>query len=133
MPSLIAYRKVIDAVYTHDLRLEGAQELATLADGRTVVCVPDASAIGEQPEAIIDSIEELPSPLPAELREEICKTSPHVRLINARVVEKIRAEYSLEDEIKLLRTAPSDEAVRWNEFVESCVAWGCDEKARLGL
>lgn len=133
MPSLIAYRKVIDAVYTHELRLEGAQELATLADGRTVVCVSDVDAIGEQPEAIVASIEELPSPLPADLHEEISKASPHVRLINARVVEKIRARYSLEDEIKLLRTAPSDEALAWNEFVESCVAWGRDEKASLGL
>lgn len=133
MPSLIAYRKVIDAVYTHELRLEGAQELATLADGRTVVCVPDVDAMGEQPEAIVGSIEELPSPLPADLNEEICKASPHVRLINARVVEKIRAKYSLEDEIKLLRTAPSDEAVAWNEFVESCVDWGRDQKAALGL
>jgi hypothetical protein len=141
MPSLIAYLKTITAINTFELRLpESApgqrqgQEIATLADGRTIVVLDDGATLpAEQPAQIADSIETLPSPLPADLRKDIGTASPHVKLINQRVVQKIRERYSIDDEIKLLRTAPSEEATAWNAWAEACRAWGHAEKAKLGL
>jgi hypothetical protein len=138
---LIAYRKHIDALHTHELRLpESApgqrqgQEIATLADGRTIVVLEDGATLpSDQHATIATSIETLPSPLPAELRAQIMAASPHVRLINTRVVDKIRSVYSQDDEIKMLRIAPSPETVAWNDHVEACRAWGRAEKAKLGL
>jgi len=49
------------------------------------------------------------------------------------VQEMIAALYSLTDEIKLLRTAPSPEFAAYNAHAESCRAWGRAEKAKLGL
>ena len=141
MPSLIAYRKAIDSVHTHELRLpESApgqrlgQEIATLADGRTIVALEDDATLPtNQPAQIAASIETLASPLPAELRSAIRAASPQVKLIDRRVVEKIRAVYTIDDEIKLLRIAPSPETVAWNDHVEACRAWGREERAKLGL
>ena len=141
MPSLHAYRKLITAINTFDIRLpESApgqrqgQEIATLADGRTIVCLDDGAALpADQPAQIAASIEALPSPLPVDLRAQILAASPHVRVINQRVVEKIRAQYSMDDEIKMLRIAPSAETTAWNDHVEACRAWGRAEKAKLGL
>lgn len=56
-----------------------------------------------------------------------------VTMINNRVIEMIRTRYSIEDEIGLLRTGPSDEAETYNAFVEDCRAWGRGEKAKLDL
>jgi hypothetical protein len=141
MPSLIAYRKTITAINTFELRLpESApgqrqgQEIATLADGRTVVVLDDGATLPtDQPAQIAPSIETLPSPLPVDVRDTIRAASPHVRLIDQRVVDKIRELYSINDEIKLLRIAPSAETTAWNDHVEACRAWGRAEKAKLGL
>lgn len=137
---MIAYRKVIDSVTTHTLRLPDAQqgsqagqELATLPDGRTVVAVFDGLALPTQPAAILDSIEVLPVPLPKDLASAIKAASPHVRLIHARVQEAIAQRYSTADEIKLIRTAPSPEMEAYNAYVEDCRAWGRAEKSKLGL
>jgi len=45
----------------------------------------------------------------------------------------IREQYSLEDEIQLLRTAPSAEFELWNAHVEACRDWGREQRALLGL
>ena len=87
----------------------------------------------EQPPQIAESIETLPVPLPDALREAINAASPHVQLISARVVEAIRRRYSIEDEIKLLRLAPSPETAEWNAYVEDCREWGRAERAKIGL
>lgn len=86
-----------------------------------------------QPQAIAQSIEVLPSPLPDELRSAIKAASPHVRLINTRVQEAIAQRYTLADEIKLLRTAPNADMDAYNAYAEDCRAWGRAEKAKLGL
>lgn len=139
---MIAYRKASDAYTTYQLALPdtgaggepAGQEIATLADGRTVVALFDGHALpAEQPALIADSIQTLPKPLPAELRDEIRNASPHVRLIDRRVVEAIRSRYSYDDEIKMLRIAPSDETAQWNAWVEECRQWGRAEKAKLGV
>lgn len=142
MTTLYAYVKKIDSITTHTLRLPHApgghepqgQELATLPDGRTVVALFAGAALPtEQPAEIAASIEALPSPLPSDLREAIKAASPQVRLINERVVAQIRARYSQDDEIGLLRRAPSAETSAWSAWVEDCRAWGRGEKAKLGL
>lgn len=141
MTFLIAYRRVIDAVTTHSLRLPDApagqpsgQEIATLPDGRTIVVIFDGHTLpADQPAAIAASIETLPSPLPEDLRSAIKAASPHVRLINTRVQAAIAERYSIPDEIKLLRTAPSAETAAYNDYAEDCRAWGRAEKAKLGL
>lgn len=140
---MYSYRKVIDAVTTHTLRLPDpvagqvgdearGQELATLADGRTIVAVT-GTLPATQPSAIAASVQALPSPLPTDLRNAIRDASPHVRLINQRVQDAIAARYSMADEIKLLRTAPSADAAAYNAYVEDCRAWGRSEKAKIGL
>lgn len=60
-------------------------------------------------------------------------TSAQCAAINAQVVAKIRERYSVDDEIHMLRIAPSPESALWNDYVESCRAWGREQKATLGL
>ena len=103
-------------------------------DGRTVVALFSGHELpGNQPAAILGSIEVLPSPLPDDLREAIKLASPQVRLINERIAEAIGQRYTLADEIKLLRTAPSPEMEAYNAYAEECRAGGRAEKAKLGL
>lgn len=109
---------------------EGSTELCTL-DGVTYTVLPDGAVIGEQPEQIAASVQIVT--LDAELRDRICTASPHVELIRARVAQKIAERYSITDEIKLLRTAPSAEFEMYNEYVETCRQWGRERKAELGL
>ena len=51
--------------------------------------------------------------------------------INQMVVEMIRERYSVDDELGILRTAPSEEATQYNAWVEECRAWGRGEKAGM--
>ena len=154
MPSLYAYRKVIDTVTTHALRLPDAQqgqpagqELATLPDGRTVVVIFDGYLLpSDQPAAIDSSIEALSLPLPDLLREQIKEASPHVALIDRRMIEQIRASYSIDDEMYFARIGvgaamgmyqPSSDEVHamtvFGEYVEAARQWGRGERAKLGL
>lgn len=141
MTSLISYRKVIDDITTHMLRLpEGkdgqqtGQELATLADGRTIVALFEGTVLSaEQPKTVRESLEPLPDPLPEDLRAAIKTASPQVRHINDHVKMAIAERYSIEDEIKLLRLSPSPETESYNAYVEECRAWGRAEKKKLGL
>lgn len=138
MPTLISYRKHIDALVTRELRLPDGenhqrlgQEIATV-DGITYVSLPDGAALPvDQPEEIAASIQTVT--LSDALREDIKVASPQVRVINAMVGEKIAEKYSLADEIKLLRTAPSAEFDQYSAHAEACRAWGREQKAALGL
>lgn len=105
-------------------------ELATI-DGVTYVAVPDGINLPEQAPQISKSIKEVT--LNQELRNAIAAQSTHVALIRDRVVGMIRASYSVDDELKLLRTAPSAEFEAYNAYVEDCRAWGREQKALLGL
>ena len=108
------------------------QELATL-DGVTYVALPGGATLpAEQPAEIAASIVD-PVTLTDALRDEIKAASPQVRLINATVAQKIAEQYSLADEIKLLRTAPSPEFEAYNAHAEACRDWGRAQKAALGL
>ena len=105
-----------------------ATQLATV-DGVSYVHVPDSVTMPDQP---IEIGWRQVSPDEA-LMKAIRAASPNARVINAGVVAKIRSRYSLDDEIKLLRTRPSAEFDEWNMFVEECRAWGDAEKAKIGL
>jgi hypothetical protein len=139
MASIVSYQKHIDTLTTRTLRLpEGENhqflgtELATI-DGVTYVSLPDGAVLPDnQPAEIVASIVN-PVTLTDALRNQIADASPHVRLIRERVRDKIASQYSVSDEIKLLRTAPSAEFEAYNAFVEDCRAWGRDEKAKLGV
>ncbi len=97
----------------------------------TYTVIPDGAALGEQPAPIAASVQVVTPD--AELRERLCTASPHVALIRERVAQKIAERYSITDEIKLLRTAPSAEFEMYNEYVETCRQWGRECKAELGL
>lgn len=152
MPTLIAYRKHVTLEVTRELLLpEDPQtrqrlgtELATI-DGVTYVSLPDGATLPlNQPEEIVASIETVT--LTPTLREAIKTASPHCRLIAANVIEKIRAAYTLDDEMYFARigvgasiglyTPTEDEMHKltvFGEFVEDCRAWGRQQKAALGL
>ena len=135
MSSIVRYRKFIDAVYTVEISLPAdeqgqrvGQEIATV-DGYTYVALPDGVTLPAQPAEI--TVE--PVTLTEALKADISVASPHVQLINQRVKEMIAQQYAIEDEIKLIRTAPSEEFDIYNAFVESCRQWGREQKAALGL
>jgi hypothetical protein len=105
-----------------------ALELAEVA-GWFYVSVPDTAQLPEQP----TEIEWQSVTLDAETKATIMASSRAVQLINQSVVDQIRALYSVDDELKLLRTAPSAEFEAYNAHAEDCRAWGRAEKSKLGL
>ena len=137
MTKIYKYQKITDQFTTYclvepDYNLleteDRITELCTI-DGVTYVSVPDSITLPEQPEQI--TVEEVV--LTDKLKEAIKAESPHVQLINERVVVRIREIYSLNDEIKMIRLSPSEESTAYNDYVEECRAWGRGEKEKLGL
>ena len=107
-------------------------ELATI-DGTTYVALPDGATLPtDQPRQIAASIVN-PVTLTARLVVDLKAASPHVRLINERVRARIAERYSMADEIKMLRLAPSVESAAYNAYVELCREWGADQKVALGV
>ena len=68
-----------------------------------VVLFDGATLPTDQPAQIAASIEVLPSPLPDLLREQIKAASPMVRLIGQRMIDQIRASYTIDDEMYFAR------------------------------
>ena len=132
MTYILGYRKSITRDTTKMLNApEGSTELCTIK-GITYVCIPSGAAIDEdQHDEVVGTMSVVEPDL--ELIEEIKAASPHVALIQRRVREKIEKLYSINDEIKLIRSAPSPEFDVYNEHVELCRAWGREQKAMLGL
>lgn len=120
---------------------EGALELCTL-DGLAYVSMPDGAVLPAQhPEITLT-----PVALDAGLRERIKVESRACRLIAQRMVEQIRAAYTLDDEMYFARIgvgaanglyAPTSDETQemavFGEFVESVRQWGRSERAKLGL
>lgn len=137
MNSIYAYQKFIDAQHTVEMVLPVDPvtnqrigiELATVG-AITYVSVPAGQSLPDQPAEINP---QLLTDVPASLISLISDASPHVRMIRSMAKEKIATHYSVEDEIKLLRTAPSEEFDIYNAFVEDARAWGRTERAKLGL
>ena len=116
-------------------------ELCTLG-GITYLSVPDGVTLPDQP----PEIELTPVTLSPELREQIKAASPHAQLISERMIQKIRAQYSVDDEMFFARigvgaatgmyTPTAGEMAdmqAFGEFVESVRQWGRTERAKLGL
>lgn len=131
MPTIVSWQAAADQYTVYRLNApEDATELCTL-DGVTYTALPEGAVLGEQPEQIAASVEVVT--LGEVLRERICAASPHVALIRERVAAMIAQRYSITDEVKLLRTAPSPEFEAYNAYAEECRQWGRDRKAELGL
>lgn len=151
MPSIYSYQKYITREITRELRLpEGDQhqrigtELATI-NGITYVSIPDGYDLPlDQYSEIVDSIQIVT--LNSELRELIKQTSPHCQLIAERMIEKIRSQYPIDEEMYFARIGvgaslgmyqPSsseiEELTKFGEFVENVREWGRNERAKLGL
>jgi len=116
-------------------------ELCTLS-GITYLSVPDGVTLPDQPPEIALT----PVTLSPELREQIKAASPHAQLISERMIQKIRAQYSVDDEMFFARigvgaatgmyTPTAGEMAdtqAFGEFVESVRQWGRTERANLGL
>lgn len=152
MPSIVSYQKHIDSLRTVELRLPEdpdthqriGTELVTI-NGITYVSLPDGATLPtEQPAEIAASVSTVA--LDQATREAIKLASPHCQLINNRMIEKIRAMYSIDDEMYFARIgvgaatglyAPTTDEMQamtvFGEFVESVRQWGRDERAKLGL
>ena len=142
MTSIYVYQKHIDIIHSvvANLPEEGAGELATIGDN-TYIFVEDGVALPEQPSEIhLEPVE-----LNETLRTQISQASPHVRLINERIVEKIRTQYTENDELKFAHLGwqvamgevqdevTLSELEDFNAFVEQARSWGRVEKEKLGL
>lgn len=80
--------------------------------------------------------EQLTDIAPLVLTDEIKKEISAMRamtLIDEQTVAAIRAQYSVDDEMKLLRTRSEPEWAKYNDFVEACRADGKAKKRALGL
>lgn len=139
MTSIYSYQKYIDNIKTVELVFPVSpetnqrlgDELATI-NGTTYVSIPDGTTLPTtQPKEIAKTVEEIV--LSDKLRADLIATSPLVRVINDMVKDTIRTKYSIEDELKLLRTGPSAEFDEYNNFVEFARSKGREEKAKLGL
>ena len=129
---LIKYKKIQDEYTTYRL-IEPEDikctELCTLGD-YTYVHVPEDTVLPSQHDQL--TISEVT--LTDELKNSIKLSSKHVKLINERVVIKIREKYSLNDELKMHRlNKNSSEFTDYNTFVKSSISWGVQEKSKIGL
>lgn len=117
-------------------------ELCTLPDGTTYVALPDGVDLPEQPPELTAAAVVLTDAL----KDQIRAASPHVALIAERMVHKIRAAYSIDDEMYFARIGvgaatgmytptPSElyEMQAFGAFVEGVRTWGRTERAKLGL
>jgi hypothetical protein len=150
MIAIVRYKKHQDAYTTYQLATPDRQEadapqvteLATLEDGYTYVAVPDGVTLPEQPTQI--TVE--PVTLTPLLREQIKAASPHCELIAKQMQDRIRSNYSLEDEMYFARIGvgaanglyqPDSSEFQamtvFGEFVEAVRQWGRAERAKLGL
>lgn len=150
MTSIYAYQKHSTEYTTIQMALPDNQglddalrctELCTL-DGVTYVAVPDEVVLPDQPTEISVGIVTLTDAL----RDQIKAASVHVALIAERMVDKIRAKYTVDDELYFARiglgglmglyepTTSEQSAVQeFGAFVEGVRQWGRDERAKLGL
>ena len=152
MPKIISYQKTSDAYTTYELRMPDVQaaegeiyctELGTI-DGLTYVSVPDGVTLPAQLPQVAATLQTVT--LTPELRAQLKAISPHCDLIAERMVQKIRARFSIDDEMFFARigvgaaagmyTPTPDELAEmqaFGVFVEGVRQWGRAERAKLGL
>ena len=115
------YKKIVTDITTYTL-VEPDYELLKLKERVQVIGELDGFTYIEVPDSVT-----LPSEQPILLIEANLESDK----IDSQTVEKIRARYSVNDEIKMLRTAPSTETKAWNSYVEQCRAEGAAAKKLL--
>ena len=152
MTSIVSYQKTSDAYTTYDLHMPDVQdaegeiyctELGTI-DGLTYVSVPDGVTLPAQLPQVAATLQTVT--LAPELRAQLKAISPHCALIAERMVQKIRARFSIDDEMFFARIGvgaaagmyqptPGElaEMQAFGEFVEAVRQWGRAERAKLGL
>jgi hypothetical protein len=151
MPTIYSYQKYIDPLISRTLRLPESNansplgtELATI-DGLTYVSIPDDQVLPtNQYDEISESITEVT--MTDTLKEAIRLVSPHTQLIAQRIIETIRSNYTIDDEMYFARigvgasmglyvpsTQELHEMTVFGEFVEATRQWGRDQRALLGL
>lgn len=151
MAKIYSYTKYVDSQISRTLSLpEGADhhpvgtELATI-DGITYVSIPDTAILPANQADEIQASVTLVTLTPA-LIAAIKASSPHVKLISERMIEQIRAAYTIDDEMYFARigigksnglyTPTADELTElsaFGVFVEGVRQWGRDQRAQLGL
>ncbi len=111
----------------------------------TYVVLPDGATLPEdQPAEIAASVQVVT--LTSEQKEAIKAVSPHALLISSRIIDKIRAEYPLDEELFLARIAvgalqgsytlqagEAEELAAYQVCAEAAREWGRTERAKLGL
>jgi hypothetical protein len=136
MAYIVRYQPVTDDYTTHTLappvNEDGHSTAVRIAqlDGYEYWSLPDWATLPAQSEQI--DVEVILAP-DDDLRARLRSASPFVRMINDRVVGRIRERYSVADELKMLRISPSPETAAYNDYVEECRAWGRAQKEDLGL
>lgn len=135
MPKIYKYHKIVDKYTTYTVVDNGEEdkkitELCTI-DGDTYISIPDDVKLPKQPkEIILKSVT-----MTDDLKEQIEKESPHIRLIKKRVRDKIKEKYSIEDELKIIRNKINgidvEKYSEYNSYVEGCIAEGKSEKEIL--
>ena len=151
MTSIVAYQKVSTPHATITLHLPDNQgvddalrctELCTLPDGTTYVALPDGVDLPAQP----PELSVAPVVLTDALKEQIRAASPHAALIAERMAHKIRAVYSINDEMYFARigvgaatgmytptASELEEMQAFGQFVEGVRTWGRAERKKIGL
>ena len=121
MAKTYKYRKIINEVTTLCL-VEPDYELLKLKERVQVLGELDGFTYVEVPDSVT---------LPAEQPVLLIEANFEADKIDAQTVEKIRARYTVNDEIKMLRLGASKEADEWNAYVEKCRAEGKAAKELL--
>ena len=133
------YKKVNDEFTTYGMLepdyKDGDARITELCaiDGDTYVHIPEVFILPIQPDQI--TLEDVT--LTDELKAEIKAASPHIKLINKRVVAQIRGKYTFDDELKMHReyvqNGSTPETQAYIDHVETCRAWGQARKTLIGL
>lgn len=63
------------------------------------------------------------------------RQSNHYKLINQRIVGRIREKYDENEEMKMLRVRDieTDDYDVYNAYVEECIQWGVEQKQAIGF
>jgi hypothetical protein len=120
------YKKIITDITTYTL-IEPDYELLKLKERVQVIGELDGFTYIEVPDSVT-----LPTEQPVLLLEANLESDK----IDFQTVQKIRAQYSINDELKALRTAVggnTKEFMTYNAYVEECKAAGTVLKQAVGV
>ena len=135
MSRVYKYKKFTDKYTTYTAIDNGEEdkkitELCTI-NNETYISIPNDVVLPEQPKEI--TLE--PVVITTELKGQIEKESPHIRLIEKRIIAKVREKYPIEAQLKIIRDKINginiEKYAEYNSYVEDCVADGEIKKELL--